>query len=107
MLQTGFFHLRSVITLTPFLRPSAMFVPPLEIRELTACKASSFPVSVMRRRGKRRLAVDEKAITDSRSDGHRFWITNPIARFTKASFVPDMLPLTSSTVTRSTGARES
>ncbi|WVZ02851.1 hypothetical protein V8G54_023657 [Vigna mungo] len=105
MLLTEFFHLRSANTLAPFLRPSAMFVPPFETKELTACNACCRPVSVINRRGKMRRAVEEKAMTDSRSDGPRFWMTKPIARFSNASLVPAMLPLTSRTVTRSTEAR--
>uniref|UniRef100_A0A2P2JQG7 Protein binding protein n=1 Tax=Rhizophora mucronata TaxID=61149 RepID=A0A2P2JQG7_RHIMU len=107
ILATGFFLLLSTITLAPFLRPSAIFVPPSDTRQLTDCNASCLPVSVMRRSGKRRRAVEEKAMTESRSRGPRFCITNPIARLSKASFVPAMLPLTSRIVMRSTGARES
>uniref|UniRef100_A0A2P2IQS0 Uncharacterized protein n=1 Tax=Rhizophora mucronata TaxID=61149 RepID=A0A2P2IQS0_RHIMU len=44
-------------------------------------------------------------MTDSLSWELRFCITNPIARFSNASFVPAMLPLISRTVTKSTGAR--
>nr|CAB3497118.1 unnamed protein product [Digitaria exilis] len=52
-----------------------------------------------------RCAPEEKATTESRSCGPRLSMTNPMACFRSASFSPLMLPLTSSTVTRSRGAR--
>ena len=83
-----------------------MLVPPPADSELTAWRACCAPAAERRRRGKRRRAEEEKATTESRSLGPRCWMTNPIARFRRASFVPAMLPLTSSTVTRSSEARD-
>ena len=83
-----------------------MLVPPLADSELTAWRACCAPAAERRRSGKRRQAEEEKATTESRSLGPRCWMKNPIARFRRASFVPAMLPLTSSTVTRSSEARD-
>ncbi|KAJ0533522.1 hypothetical protein HanRHA438_Chr09g0391391 [Helianthus annuus] len=105
ILVTGFFSRRSFMTLLPFLSPSAIFVPPFAINELTAWTACCFPASVILRSGNRRRAADENTITANRSAGPRFCITKPMARLSNAIFVPAILPLISRTVTRSTGAR--
>nr|CAB3494494.1 unnamed protein product [Digitaria exilis] len=82
-----------------------MLVPPPALRDPTARLARSFPASDMRARRMRRHAAEEKDTTQRRSRGPRLSMTNPIACFSSSSLVPTMLPLTSSTVTRSTGAR--
>jgi hypothetical protein len=48
---------------------------------------------------------EEKEMMQRRSRGPRLSMMNPMACFSSASFVPTMLPLTSSTVTRSSSAR--
>ena len=83
-----------------------MLVPPPADSELTTWRACCVPAAERRRSGKRRRVKEEKATTESRSLGPRCWMTNPIVRFKRASFVPAMLPLTSSTVTRCSEARD-
>ncbi|GER25642.1 photosystem I light harvesting complex gene 1 [Striga asiatica] len=83
-----------------------MFVLPLsEKRELTACLALARPTSVVSCRGRTIRAEVEKQTKESRSDGPRLSTTKPAARFTRSSFGPFILPLTSSTIARSMGAR--
>ena len=62
-------------------------------------------MSDMPARRVRRLASLEKVMTERRSAGPSWSMTKHIACFTSASFSSFMLPLTSSTVTRSSGAR--
>eukprot|EP01018_Ginkgo_biloba_P025792 Gb_04082 [translate_table: standard] len=105
MLATGFRSRRSSSTLAPFLSPSAMFVPPVQSNRSITRRAALCPSGTMRFSGKTRFAVEENATTAKRSAGLRFEITKLMAPFKSASLVPDMLPLTSRTVTRSIGAR--
>jgi hypothetical protein len=74
-----------------------MLVPPLEARESTACSDYGCPKVIIIWCGNS-LQADEKVTT-----GSWFSITNLVARFRSASLGSDMLPLLSSTVTKSTG----
>jgi hypothetical protein len=74
------------------------------MRESTACSDCCCPKAVIFRSGNSLQTDEEKATTERQSLGSLFSITNLMAHFRSASLGPDMLPLTSSTVTRSSGA---
>ena len=106
-LATAFRYRRSASTSDATRRPLEMFVLPSATRDSTASFAEAFPSPDIRVSRISRLASFENDTILRRSAGPRLSMTNPMACFSSASFLPSMLPLTSSTVTRSSGARTS
>nr|CAB3474836.1 unnamed protein product [Digitaria exilis] len=104
-LATAFLCRRPWSTSAATRRPSPMLVVPSAKRDSTALLANALPPSVMRESRMMRWAVHEKVTMLSRSPGPRWSMTKPMACFRSPSLGPSMLPLTSSTVTRSSGAR--
>ena len=80
-----------------------MLVEPAATRDSTARLAAAFPSPDMRVSRTTRRASSDMATTQRRSRGPRLSTTNPMPRFTSSSLGPAMLPLTSSTATRSRG----
>ncbi|WVZ10567.1 hypothetical protein V8G54_015097 [Vigna mungo] len=110
MLATPFFSRRSSSTFAAFFTASFFTGVPSRDWSIAASastirRADLWPPPVIRRSGSNRLDPAENATIERRSVGRSDEITCRMEFFIRRSLLPDMAPPTSSTATRSIGAR--